>query len=173
METLMTTTRSPVEKIPFRIHLLRAANPITMKLLASRLHFVLSRDLLVAKFRGRKSGGQFAAPLSYVEVGNRLYLCTRPEVANWWKNMRGGVGVEIIWRGRPTRAHAAVLDSASDEAESGFRTFLSHNPSTASMLYHVEIGKGGEPKNEDVLRELQQSVIVRIEPELQREIVRM
>jgi hypothetical protein len=129
METLMTTTRSRDEKIPFRIHLLRAANPITMKLLASRLHFVLSRDLLVAKFRGRKSGGQFAEPLGYVEVGNRLYLCTRPEVANWWKNMRGGVGVEI--------------------------------------------GKGGEPKNEDVLRELQQSVIVRIEPELQGEIVRM
>ena len=159
------TIRTLAEKIPFRIHLLRAANPLTMKLLASRLHFVLSRDLLVAKFRGRMSGKQFAAPLSYVEVGDRLYLCTRPEVANWWKNMRGGVPIEIIWRGRPTQARATVLDSTSDEAELGFRTFLTHNPGTASMLYDVEIGKGGEPKNEDVLREVQQSVIVRIEPE--------
>jgi hypothetical protein len=164
METLMTS-QAAEEKIPFRIHLLRAANPLTMTLLASRLHFVLSRDLLVAKFRGRKSGKQFAAPLSYVEVGDRLYLCTRPEAANWWKNMRGGVPIEIIWRGRPTRARATVLDSTSDEAELGFRTFLTHNPGTASVLYHVEIGKGGEPNNEDVLREVQQSVIVRIEPE--------
>jgi hypothetical protein len=164
METLMTT-RTADEKIPFRIHLLRAANPLTMKLLASRLHFVLSRDLLVAKFRGRKSGKQFAAPLSYVEVAGRLYLCTRPEVANWWKNMRGGVPIEIIWHGRPTQARATVLDTASSEAELGFRTFLSQNPGTASMLYHVEIGKGGEPNNDDVLREVQQSVIVRIEPE--------
>ena len=164
METRMTT-QTASEKIPFRIHLLRAANPLTMKLLGSRLHFLLSRDLLVANFRGRKSGKRFAAPLSYVELEGRLYLCTRPEVANWWKNMRDGAPVEIIWRGRPTQARATVLDSASDEAELGFRTFLTHNPGTASMLYNVEIGRDGEPENEEVLREVQQSVIVRIEPE--------
>lgn len=79
--------------------------------------------------------------------------------------MRGGVPIEIIWRGRPTRARASVLDTSSDEAELAFRTFLAHNPGTAPMLYHVEIGKGGEPNNEDVLREVRQSVIVRIEPE--------
>jgi hypothetical protein len=163
METLMMT-RTDSEKIPFRIHLLRAANPLTMKLLGSRLHFLLSRDLLVAHFRGRQSGKPFAAPLSYVEVEGRLYLCTRPEVANWWKNMRGGVPVEITWRGRPTHAHATVLDSASDEAELGFRTFLTHNPGTASLLYNVEIGKGGELNDDDILREVQRSVIVRIEP---------
>lgn len=157
------TTQAANEKIPFRIHLLRVANPLTMKLLGSRLHFLLSRDLLVANFRGRKSGKQFSAPLSYVELDGRLYLCTRPEVANWWKNMRDGASVEIIWRGRPTPARATVLDSASEEAEAGFRAFLTRYPGTASMLYNVEIGRDGEPKNEDALREVQQSVIVRIE----------
>lgn len=157
------TTETASEKVPFRIQLLRAANPLTMKLLGSRLHFLLSRDLLVANFRGRKSGKRFSAPLSYVEVGGRLYLCTRPEAANWWKNMREGVPVEITWRGRPTQARATVLDSSSSEAEVGFRAFLAHNPGTASLLYNVEIDKGGEPDNEDVLREVQQSVIVRIE----------
>ncbi len=57
-----------------------------------------------------------------------------------------------------------MLDPASDEAESGFRAFPTRNPGTASMLYNVEIGRDGEPMNEDVLREVQQSVIVRIEP---------
>jgi len=164
METVLTT-QTASEKIPLRIRLLRVANPLTMKLLGSRLHFLLSRDLLVANFRGRKSGKRFAAPLSYAEVGGNLYLCTRPEVANWWKNMRGGVPIEITWRGQLTQARATVLDSGSDEAKSGLSTFLTKHPGTASLLYHVEIGRNGEPKNEDILREVQRSVIVRIEPE--------
>lgn len=41
---------------------------------------------------------------------------------------------------------------------------MKQNLATASMLYNVEIGRDGEPMNEDVLREIQQSVIVRIEP---------
>lgn len=41
---------------------------------------------------------------------------------------------------------------------------MKQNLATASMLYNVEIGGDGEPKNEDVLRGVRQSVIVRIEP---------
>jgi len=77
------------------------------------------------------------------------------------------LGLEASFRieSRDGQARATVLDSASEEADSGFRAFLTHNPGTASMLYNVEIERDGEPKNEDALREVQQSVIVRIEPE--------
>ena len=153
------------EGIPFRIHLLRAMNPITMWLLRSWLHFLASRDLLILRFRGRRTGRSFATPLSYVQIGNRLYLCTRPEVANWWKNLRGGTEVEIVWRGRATRASASVLDSTSEEAGEGFRAFLTRNPRTASMLYHVEAHSDGRPIEEDFSRELPRSIVVRLEPE--------
>jgi hypothetical protein len=145
---------------------------LVLKLPGSRLHFLLSRDLLVASFRGRKSGRQFSTPLSYAEEGGHLYLCTRPEVASWWKNMRGGAPIEITWLGRSTPARATVLDSSSEEARAGFRAFLIKNPGTASLLYNVEVGKAGDPDEEDVLREVRQSVIVRIEPESEREIAR-
>ncbi|MCP3986503.1 MAG: nitroreductase family deazaflavin-dependent oxidoreductase, partial [bacterium] len=154
----------PTEKIPFRIHLLRAANPLALKLLGSRLHFLMSRDLLVANFRGRKSGKPFSTPLSYVEVDGNLYLCTRPEGANWWKNMREGVPIEIVWRGEPLPACATVLDTSSEEALAGFRAFLARYPGTATLLYHVNVAKDGTPNEEDVLREVRQSVVVRVEP---------
>jgi len=155
-------TQSNVSRIPFRIHLLRAANPLVRRILASRLHFLVSGDLLVASFRGRKSGKRFATPLSYVEKDGRLYLCTRPEVATWWKNMRDEAPVQITWLGRPTPARASVLESSSAEAMLGFRTFLSRNPGTASLLYNVN-ATGGELNEADVLREVTQSVIVRLE----------
>jgi hypothetical protein len=84
--------------------------------------------------------------------------------------MRGGAPIEITWLGRPTPARATVLDPSSEEARAGFRAFLIKNPGTASSLYNVEVGKAGNPDEEDLLRELRRSVIVRIEPESEREI---
>lgn len=164
MEGVMAN-QTPSEEIPFQVKLLRAANPLILRLLASRLHFLLSKGLLVASYRGRKSGKQFSTPLSYVQVGERLYLCTRPSVANWWRNMRDGASIGIVLRGRPTRASATLLDSSSEEALVGFQKFLTANPGTASLLYHVEVGPGGRPSQEDVRREIEESIVVRIEPE--------
>ena len=153
------------EKIPFRIKVLRAANPMMMWLLGSPLHRLMSRDLLVMRFRGRKSGRQFSTPLSYVEVGGRLYLVTRRTVANWWRNMLGGAAVEVVWRGQKVSAQATVLESSGDEAEIGFRRFLSQNPGTASLLYQVDVGREGQLVDEDVRREIKDSIIVRVELE--------
>ncbi len=158
--------QNPGEGIPFRVHLLRAANPLILRLLKSRLHFMLSKDLLVVRYRGWKSGQAFSTPLSYVQVGESLYVCTRPSVANWWRNMRDGVSIEVVWRGRSTRASATVLAPSSEEALIGFRKFLTQNPATASLLYHVEVGQGGQLPEQDLRREVEASIVVRIEPEM-------
>jgi hypothetical protein len=157
------TADIPNEKIPFRIHLLRAANPLITWLLTPRLHALLSRDLLVLHFRGRRSGRSLATPLSYVEQDGRLYLCTRPEVASWWRNLRGGASAEISWRGARVPARAWVLDAASEEAAMGFRAFLSRNPGTASLLYHVEVASDGAIDEVLLRHALGEAVVVRIE----------
>ncbi len=153
------------EKIPFRVKLLRASNPIIAWFLGSPLHRLVSRELLVLKFHGRKSGRPFSTPLSYVEVDGRLYLVTRRTVANWWRNMVGGAAVEIVWLGQKVSALATLLDSSSDEAQIGFRRFLAQNPGTASLLYQIEVGQEGQLADEDVRREIKESIIVRVEPD--------
>lgn len=58
-----------------------------------------------------------------------------------------------------------MLESSSDEALAGFRAFLTRNPGTASLLYNVKVAKDGVLDEQDVLREVTRSVIVRLEPE--------
>ena len=167
MKTLtMTSQREPAATaaIPFRVRLLRAANPLIIRLLGSRLHFLASRDLLVTRFAGRKTGKRYTVPLSYTELGDALYLCTRPEVAGWWKNMRDGAPVEITLRGRCVQTCATLLDSESGEALAALSAFLTRNPGTATLLYNVEVDKGRGPSAEDMAREVRNSVVVRLEP---------
>jgi len=157
-------TSPATAKIPFRVRMLRAANPVVMRLLGSRFHGLASRDLLVVRFAGRKTGKRYTLPLSYTEIGDALYLCTRPEVAGWWKNMRGGFPIEIVWRGRSVQAKATLLDSDSGEALQALTAFLRHNPGTASLLYNVGVEKDLGPKTKDIEREVRNSVVVRLDP---------
>jgi hypothetical protein len=167
----MDTTRGPgtprmelAEPIPFRIRILRATNPLIVRLLRSPLHRMGSRDLLVLTVIGRKSGRRYIQPLSYVERDGVLHCCTRPTASAWWKNLRGGADVEIVWRGRQLAARASILDPSSDEAHDGLRRFLARNPGTSKLLYHVGIGADGNPDAVDLAREVPRSVVVRIEP---------
>jgi hypothetical protein len=60
--------------------------------------------------------------------------------------------------------HGALLERSATLAAT--RPFLARNPGTASLFYNLEVGKGGRLNDEDVLRAVRQSVIVRIEPDL-------
>lgn len=159
-----TSIETRPEKIPVRIKVLRAINPLIARLLGSRLHGLLSRDLLVLHFRGLRSGRSFATPLSYAEQGGRLYLCTRPEVARWWTNLRPETSIEIDFRGLRVPARARVLEASSEEAAAGFRAFLVKNPGTASLLYRVAVGRDGSIDEAALRRSIRGSVVVQIEP---------
>jgi hypothetical protein len=63
--------------IPLRVRILRRLNPLIVALLRSPLHAVMSRNLLVLTYRGRRTGTPHTLPLSYVASGELLYLCTR------------------------------------------------------------------------------------------------
>src|SRR5258708_5150465 len=100
--------------LPASIRLLRRLNPLVTGVLRSPVHGILSRNLLVLTYVGRKTGRRRAVPLSYVEHGGRLYLCSR--TALWWRNLRGGSSVELCLRGRRLAATACVVDPGSTEA---------------------------------------------------------
>ena len=53
----------------------RVLNPVVKALLGSPLHGLLSHDLMVLSFSGRKSGKQYAIPVGYLQkVGGRLMV---------------------------------------------------------------------------------------------------
>jgi F420H(2)-dependent quinone reductase len=147
--------------LPVAIRVLRRLNPVIGWTLRSRLHVLVSRNLLLLTYVGARTGSSRALPLSYVEVGTRLYLCTRSSL--WWRNLRNGRPVELRLRGRRVSAIPAIVDLASTEALDALRTFLTANPKTGEMLYQVRNGKDGRPVEDDLRREVGRSVVVRMD----------
>lgn len=164
MRTTTMTSRdaAPPHQPPLSIRILRALKPAILALLSSPLHGMLSRDVLALTWTGRRSGRRYTLPLSYVETGGSVYLCTRPEGSGWWKNVRDAGEVELVLGGRKIRAKATLVESDSEEASDGLRAFVAHNPRTGVMLYRIPRGADGKPNEDDLRREVSQSVVVRL-----------
>lgn len=152
---------NPPAAVPFSIRVLRRLNPLIRALLGSPAHRLLSRDLLVLTYRGRRSGRTFALPLSYVTLGERVYLCTRN--SQWCSNFATAAPVEVRLAGWLRQATAAVVPSQTPEALDALRAFLTHNPRTGTLLYDVRAGDDGRPIESDLAREVMRSTVVALE----------
>lgn len=157
----MSSAAHAAEPLPLSIRLLRRLNPLVGALLRSPLHGLASGELLLLTYVGAKTGIRRTLPLSYVETGGRLYLCTRSSA--WWRNLRGGRPVELWLRGRRITATPVVVDVASPEALVAFRAFLTANPKTGEMLYHVATDADRRPREDDLRREVSRSVVMRMD----------
>ena len=111
--------------------LIKAANPLIVGLLRSPLHPLLSSRILVLSFRGRNTGRRFRIPVSYDRQGATVSVYTRHA---WWKNLRGGVPVEVVLRGHTLAARAeAVTDPA--EVTAAVTAFIAaHGPAQAWQI---------------------------------------
>jgi hypothetical protein len=154
-----TSAERSAHVVPLPVRILRRLKPVIVALLGSPLHGLLSRDILLLTWTGRRTGARHTLPLSYARLGSRLYLCTRPEGSKWWLNLRGGTDVDLVLEGRRVKAAATVLDREGEEALDGLRAFVTRNPGTGEMLYHV--GRG--PNEDDLRREVLASVVVRLD----------
>jgi hypothetical protein len=88
----------------------RVVNPVVRALLRSRLHFALSRRLVLLRIRGRRTGRTFELPVGYVQAGGELVVTVAaPERKRWWRNIVDRTPVGVVLRGH---AHEgiAVLD---------------------------------------------------------------
>ena len=88
-------TRDKLQR-PLPKWVLRVLNPVIKALLGSPLHGLISHELMVLSFTGRKSGKQYAVPVGYLQRGNQLYFSC---LAGWWQNLPGAP-VTVRLRGR-------------------------------------------------------------------------
>jgi hypothetical protein len=83
----------------------RVLNPVMKALLGSPLHSLISHELMVLSFTGRKSGKQYAVPIGYLQKDNRLYFSC---LAGWWQNLPGAP-VTVRLRGQDRHGAAARI----------------------------------------------------------------
>ena len=98
---------APVRKPPAPAGLFRLLNPVMKLLLNSPMHRLISSNLMLLTFTGRKSGRRYSTPVGYLRRGNLVYVMTQ---SPWWVNLRGGAAVTVRLQGISYQGMARVVD---------------------------------------------------------------
>lgn len=101
-------------------------NAVARLVLRSPLHGLMDGKILLLGFTGRRSGGRYTTPMSYVRVGDEVLMTTE---APWWKNLAGGAPVQMRLGGESLRGFAETLTGEEGVAEV-LRKILRHYRST-------------------------------------------
>ena len=135
-------------------------NPIMSWMLRSPLHSIVSKNMMLMTYTGRKSGKSYTTPMNYLAMDGVLYTNSNRERV-WWRNLRGGAEVNLRLRGEDVPARAEVIEDQS--AVAGYlNEYLEAAPNLAKYM-QVRMGENGKPHAEDVARQAQEMVMVRTE----------
>lgn len=96
-----------IERVHPPAALMRVANPVMRRLLASRAHRLVSGQLLVLHYHGRRTGTRYDVPVGYRTHHGALEVLTN---SGWRVNFRGGRDIEVTHRGQRRRAHAVTIE---------------------------------------------------------------
>jgi deazaflavin-dependent oxidoreductase (nitroreductase family) len=98
------------------IDLSKRSNPLVTAILRSKLHWLLSRGLLLITVTGRRSGRRYTIPVGYHESdGAIVVLVGEPSTKNWWRNYHTRATVELRHRGKAIAGRAVVVPRDSAE----------------------------------------------------------
>lgn len=132
----------------------RLVNKAMVPLLRSPLHFLVSGDVMLITFSGRKSGKRYVTPVTYVRDGDKIRFFS---YSPWWKNLRGGAPVELLVRGWRLRGVAEPVEDR-ETVEREMRDYLSRKgPKSAG-----EIGWKIDPTREPTAEEFRQAALERV-----------
>ena len=149
-------TTDTVRKAPMKPP--KVANDLIIFLLHSPLHRLISNQLLLLTYTGRKSGKQVSVPLGYVRQGNTILLLTDHA---WYKNVQTNPQVSLRIQGKTYTGSAEVIadDKAIVEQEMIF--FVKQRPGGA-RAYGVKMLPSGEPDLETVKQAVRRFTAIRI-----------
>lgn len=134
-------------------------NPIMIWLIKSPLHFLVSKNMLLITYTGRKSGKSYTVPVNYLQDGNTLYTASWRE-RTWWRNLRGGQTVTLRLRGKDIVATPQVTES--DEGVSALLlTYFKLAPKMAGY-FEVGLDSQGNPLPEDLAVSAKKSVMIEL-----------
>ena len=132
-------------------------NPIMRALLRSPLHSLVSRNMMLMTYIGRKSGKSYTIPMNYLTIDQALYtISTRERV--WWRNLRAGAEVSLRLQGKDVTARAESIEEMAEVARYMEQSF-EVDPRMARYM-DVRIDPDGTPNPEDIDRLAQEKVVV-------------
>ena len=99
-------------------------NRVVLAILRSRAHRVLSGVAVELRYQGRKSGREYALPVQFAQLDNRLVVRPQhPHQSTWWRNFHDPRPVTVRLAGRPRRGTATLVEPGSPEWETAHRVY--------------------------------------------------
>jgi deazaflavin-dependent oxidoreductase (nitroreductase family) len=127
-------------------------------ILRSPIHGVVSKQIMLITFTGRKSGKSYTTPVSYSQHGDQVHVFSH---ANWWKNLSGGAPVTMRIRGQEVQGIAEPVAEDKQAIAQALGEHLRKVPSDAKY-YDVTFDEEGNPRAEEVAQAVQTVVMIRI-----------
>src|SRR5207249_9479955 len=79
------------------MRVLHMINPFVAAILRSPLHGLLSKQVMLLTYTGRKTGKRYTIPVGYTRDGETLVVFSS---RTWRRNLRGDAPVEVRLQGR-------------------------------------------------------------------------
>ena len=111
---VVITSRAP------DLHVMHVFNPVIRALLRSPLHGLLSQQILLLTYNGRRSGRVYTLLVGYVRDADALLVVSQhSELKQWWRNLRGSALVRLLQRGQRLDGRADVIEGPDAVAAGG------------------------------------------------------
>ncbi|MDA0958461.1 MAG: hypothetical protein O2936_11515 [Proteobacteria bacterium] len=140
----------------------RWINPLVIGLLRSRVHGLLSFQLMVLDITGRRTGKQYSLPVSFAADGKEL-VCLTLASNIWWKNFIDRPKLTIWYRGRQHSAEASVESQDVERIEKEIKQLIEHNFADA-FFAGIRLNLKLEPNPKDLARAATRHVVLRVRP---------
>jgi deazaflavin-dependent oxidoreductase (nitroreductase family) len=132
----------------------RYLNPFMRLVLGSRAHGMMSSQLMLLSFTGRKTGRAYTTPVSYVREGTDLLV---PGGGAWWKNLASG-GARVRLQGTWQAVTPEVIQEPK-QLSATLGRMLGTNPAIA-VFTGIRLGQDGRPNPTSLDRERQRGFVV-------------
>ncbi len=127
----------------------RIINPFVSLIARSSLHFLISNQLLVICFNGRKSGKKFLIPVSY-HKHESIYTCVTLRSNIWWRNLKEKSSTKIWLKGKLVDAAINLEFKNNQIVEDSLRDLVTNN-SIDAYFAKIKLQKDGSPVQEDLI----------------------
>lgn len=133
-------------------------NKVMVWLLKSPLHSIVSKNIMLVTYTGRKSGQVYTIPVNYLRQDD-IFTTTSFRQRTWWRNLRGGAPITIRVKGQNLKAEANVIED-DQGVTTGLMAYLRQAPNLA-RYYNVGLDPEGQPNPDDVAQTAKNRVIIR------------
>lgn len=146
--------------------LFRLVNGVVALLSETPLHRLFSHQVLVLRFNGRRSGKQYAIPVSFLSVeedGGQILHCMTDRQGIWWKNLLQEGSIAISMKGQRHQVTPTVVTEDQQKLENALAAFC-RNSAISAYFAGVKM-HAGHPDPADLASAAAKHVLIQLSPD--------